>query len=51
MSPYSQKVYGSRKKWEKYKKCVKKVKKKGGVRSPYAICRKSVYGLNAQKKT
>jgi len=42
--PYTKKRYGSKAKWKKYKSCVKKVKKKGKVKSPHAICRASVYG-------
>jgi hypothetical protein len=41
--PFSVKRYGTRKKWTKYKSCVKKVKKKGTAVNPYAVCRKSVY--------
>jgi hypothetical protein len=38
--PYSKKRYKSRKLWNKYKRCVKKVKTKG---NKFAICRKSIY--------
>ena len=33
----------------KYKRCVKKVKKKSKVRSPYAVCRNAVYGKKKKK--
>lgn len=42
--PYSRKRYGTRKKYKKYQRCVKKVKKRGGVRSSHAICRAAIYG-------
>jgi len=42
--PYSKKKYGSKKKWLKYKRCVKKVKKKKTAKNPYAVCRKAIYG-------
>lgn len=42
--PYSKKRYKSKKKWNKYKQCVKKVKKKSKVKNPYAVCRISIYG-------
>jgi hypothetical protein len=32
-----------RRKKAKMKRCVKRVRKKGGVKSPYAVCRASVY--------
>jgi hypothetical protein len=41
--PYSKKRYGSRKKYKKFKRCVKKVKKKGTATSPYAVCRAAIY--------
>ena len=41
--PYSKKRYGSRKKWEKFKRCVKKVKAKSKKVNPYAVCRAAVY--------
>ena len=41
--PYTKKRYGSKKTWKKYKRCVRKVKKKGTAKNPYAVCRKSVY--------
>ena len=41
--PYSKKRYGTKKEWKKYKRCVKDVNKKGKVKSPYAVCRASVY--------
>ena len=41
--PYSKKRYGSRTKYKKYRRCVRKVKKRGGVKSPHAVCRASVY--------
>lgn len=50
MNPYSKKRYESRKKYRKYKRCVKKIKKKGGVKSPFAICQKSIYGGKKMKK-
>lgn len=42
--PYSKKRYGTREQYRKFRSCVKKVKKKGGVKSPYAVCRRAVYG-------
>jgi len=47
--PYSKKRYGSKTKYKKYKRCVKKVKKKGEVESPFAVCRKSVYGKKKKR--
>jgi len=41
--PYSKARYGTRKQFEKYRRCIKRVKKRDDVRSPYAICRVSVY--------
>ena len=41
--PYSKKRYGSKKKWKKYKKCIEELRKKGGKKNPYAICRKAIY--------
>jgi len=41
--PYTKKRYGTKKQYKAYKRCVKKVKKKGGVKSPHAVCRASVY--------
>ena len=48
--PYTKKRYGSKKKYLKYKRCVKKVKKKGKVKSPYAICRSSIYGKKMARR-
>ena len=54
--PYSKKRYGSKKKYGKYQRCVKKVKKKGTAKNPYAVCRSAVYktkkkrGSNMAKK-
>jgi hypothetical protein len=48
--PYSRKRYGSKKKWSKYKRCVRKVSKRKGVKSPYAICRASIYGKKRKRK-
>ena len=42
--PFTKKRYGTKKKWGAYKRCVKKVKKKGKVKNTYAVCRASVYG-------
>lgn len=42
--PYTKKRYGSKAKWRKYKRCVKKVAKKGEAYSPYAVCRAMLYG-------
>ena len=45
MSPYSRERYGTRKQYEKYLRCVEKVKKKNKrVKSPQAVCRAAVYG-------
>jgi len=41
--PYTKKQYKTKAKWKKYKSCVKKVKSKGKVKSPQAICRSSIY--------
>lgn len=41
--PYTKKRYGSKTKYRKMKRCVKKVKKKGGKVNPYAVCRASIY--------
>ena len=46
--PYSKKRYGSKSKWKKYKSCVRKVK--SGVRNPYAVCRKTIFGKKRGKK-
>lgn len=49
--PYTKKRYGSKKKYRKYKRCVKKVKRKNSrVKSPHAICRASVYGKKKKRK-
>jgi len=48
--PYTKKRYGSKEKWKKYKRCVRKLKKKSTIESPYAVCRKSIYGVKKQKK-
>lgn len=42
--PFTKKRYKTRKLWRKYLSCIKKVKKKGGVKSVYAVCRKAIYG-------
>jgi hypothetical protein len=42
--PYSRKRYGSRAKYHKYKRCVRKVARKGTAVSPHAVCRASIYG-------
>ena len=42
--PYSKKKYGSKKKLLKYKRCIIDVKKKGIAKSPYGVCRVSIYG-------
>jgi hypothetical protein len=44
--PYSKKKYGTKKKWRKYKRCVKEVVSKDGQYNPYAICRSSIYKKN-----
>lgn len=37
-------------KYKRYKRCVTKVKAKNGrVKSPYAVCRSSVYGKKKKK--
>jgi len=41
--PYSRAHYGTRKQYAKFRRCVKRVKKRGGVKSPHAVCRVSVY--------
>lgn len=41
--PYSKKRYGSKAKYGKYKRCVKKVGRKSKSVNPYAVCRSSVY--------
>jgi len=48
--PYSKKRYGSKTKYKKYKRCVKKVKKKGKVKSPYAVCRARIYKKKKKRK-
>lgn len=51
MSPYSKKRYETKAKYRKYKRCVEKVRKKDKkVKSPEAICRKSVYKTVKKKK-
>lgn len=47
--PYTRKRYGTKAKYKKYRRCVRKVKKKGGVKSPHAICRATVYGKKKKK--
>lgn len=34
---------------EKVKRCVRKVKKKGGVKSPYAVCKASIMKKRMKK--
>ena len=41
--PFTKARYETRAKWKKYKRCIAKVKKKGGVKSPHAVCRASIY--------
>ena len=48
--PYSKKRYGTKAQYKKYKRCVKKVKKRGGVKSPHAVCRKAIYKKRRKKK-
>ncbi len=48
--PYSKKRYESKAKYKKFKRCVKKVEKKGGVKSPHAVCRAAIYGKKKKKK-
>jgi len=38
--PYSRKRYGSKEKYRKYKRLVKKLKKEKKVVNPYAVARK-----------
>lgn len=47
--PYTKKRYGTRKKWRKYKRAVAHIKKRGKVKSPYAVARASVYGKKRKK--
>lgn len=50
--PYSRKRYGTRVQYDKFRRCVKKVKKKKTAVSPYAVCRATIYGKrNPKKKT
>jgi len=42
--PYSVKRYGSREKYGKYNRCVKKVRNKNTSVNEYAVCRASIYG-------
>ena len=42
--PYSKKRYGTRKQFEKMKRCVASVKKQSKKYNPYAVCRASIYG-------
>ena len=49
--PFTKKRYGTKKKWEKMKRCVKKVKAKGGKVNPYAVCRAAIYKKKKQKKS
>jgi len=46
--PYSRKRYGKKCTYKKYKRCVRKVKKKGKV-NPYAVCKASVYKKKKKK--
>lgn len=41
--PYSRKRYGSRIKYNKYRRLVKKLKKQGSVKNPYAVARAAIY--------
>jgi hypothetical protein len=43
MTPYSKKRYETKEKFNKMKRCVKKLKMKNGKANPYAVCRKSIY--------
>lgn len=47
--PYTKKRYGSKKKYHKYRRCIKEVSKGSKRYNPYAVCRASVYG-KARKK-
>jgi len=48
--PYSKKRYGSRKKFNKMKRCVASVKKKSKRKvNPYAVCRASIYKKKRKK--
>lgn len=48
--PFTRKRYGTRAKYRKYRRCVRKVKRKSRVKSPYAVCRKAVYGKRKKKQ-
>jgi len=49
--PFTIKRYKTKAKWNKYKSCVGKVKKKGTAVNPHAVCRKSVYGTKNKEET
>ena len=47
--PYSKKRYGSKAKWEKMKRCVKKVAQNNPSVNPYAVCRVAIYGKTKKR--
>ncbi len=48
--PFTKKRYGTKKKWLKYKKCVREVTAEGKVRSPHAVCRAAIYKKPSKPK-
>ena len=41
--PYSKKRYGTKEKYRKYKRLVRKLKSEGRVKNPHAVARASIY--------